>query len=75
MVILAYLALAAASSQTPPPVTIAAAERQAVAMVRILPGVPLRFAEIEQSAPEMLRDTRIPNSDGSTEPVRLIEFQ
>ena len=74
MVILTILALAGASATPPPPLRVAA-ERQAVAMVRILPGAPLRFAEIERTAPETLRDTRIRTPAGSTEPARLVEFQ
>jgi hypothetical protein len=74
MVILTILALAGASATPPPPLRVAA-ERQAVAMVRILPGAPLRFAEIERNAPETLRDTQVRGPDGSTEPARLVEFQ
>ena len=72
MVLLAVLAMAA--SATPPPPRVAA-ERQAVAMVRILPGAPLRFAEIERTAPQTLRNAQIRNPDGSLEPARLAEFQ
>ena len=50
-------------------------EQQATAMVRILPGAPLRFAEIEKSAPERLRDTTIRAWDGPPEAARLVEFQ
>ena len=74
MVIFAALALSVTPADPPPPVRIVAAERQAQAMVRILPGAALRFAEIEQSAPETLRDTQVRTPDGTPEPARLIEF-
>ena len=74
MVILAILAVAGASASPPPPLRVAA-ERQAVAMVRILSGAPLRFSEIERNAPETLRNTRVRAPDGSMEPARLVEFQ
>ena len=74
MLILAALALSATPVDIPPPTRIVAAERQAQAMVRILPGTALRFAEIEHSAPERLRDTHIRTPDGSPEPARLVEF-
>jgi len=74
MVVLAALALAAIAADGPPPARIVAAERQAQAMVRILPGAALRFAEIERSAPETLRDTSIRTPDGAQEPARLVEF-
>jgi hypothetical protein len=51
------------------------AERQAIAMVRILPAAQIRFAEIEKNAPEMLRNSRIRTADGSNQPARLVEFQ
>ena len=76
MLLLAALAIAAApAGQTPPPVERVAAERQAQAMVRILPGAQLRFAEIEKNAPQSFRDTQIRAADGSLEPARLVEFQ
>ena len=75
MIILAALALSATPIESPPPVRIVTAERQAQAIVRILPGAALRFAEIEQSAPETLRDTQVRTPDGTPEPARLIEFQ
>ena len=73
MVILVVLLAAVAAPA--PPVQRVAAERQAIAMVRILPGAALKFAEIEQSAPERFRDTHIRGADGSSEPARLVEFQ
>ena len=75
MVILAALALAAIPADGPPPARIVAAERQAQAMVRILPGAALRFSQIEQSAPQTLRDTSIRTPDGAQAPARLVEFQ
>ena len=76
MSILAALVLAAAPAQSAPaPVQRVAAERQALAMVRILPGAQLRFSEIERHAPERFRDTQIRRPDGSFEPARLVEFQ
>ena len=72
MVIFAALLLAAAPLA---PVQRVAAERQAIAMVRIVPGAQVRFSEIEQSAPERFRDTQIRGVDGSSEPARLVEFQ
>jgi hypothetical protein len=75
MVILAALVLSATPVEAPRPARIVAAERQAQAVVRILPGAALRFAEIERSAPETLRDTYIRAPDGSPEPARLVEYQ
>ena len=76
MVLLAALVLATSPAEpsAPQPQRVTA-ERQAVAIVRILPGAQLRFAEIEKSSPERLTDTRIRTADGSTEPARLVEFQ
>ena len=73
MIILAALVLGAASEQAPP-VQRVSAERQAYAMVRILPGAQIRFAELEHSAPERFTDTHIRTADGSSAPARLIEF-
>ncbi len=72
MVIVAALILAAAPEPVAPRVV---AERQAIAMVRILPGAVLKFSEIEKSAPESFRDTQIRAADGSAQPARLVEFQ
>ena len=72
MAILAAVLLAASS--TPPPVNPAAAERQAVATVRILPGAQVRFAEIEKTAPASFTEARIRGTDGSPQRARLIEF-
>ena len=75
MVLIAALLLAAAAEPAAPPVLRVVAERQAVAMVRILPGAQLRFSEIEKSAPETFTDAQIRGADGSPERARLIEFQ
>ncbi len=75
MVIVAALLLAAAPAEAAPPAQRVAAESQALAMVRILPGAQIRFFELEQSAPERFRDTQIRAADGSSEPARLVEFQ
>ena len=76
MVLFAALALAAESPEpASPPVQRVVAERQAMAVVRILPGAQLKFSELEKSAPERFRDTQIRNADGSSEPARVVEFQ
>ena len=72
MVIVAALLLATAPELPAPRI---AAESQASAMVRILPGAQIRFSEMEQSAPERFRNTHIRAADGSPEPARLVEFQ
>ena len=74
MVILAALALAATPAEARPPAPVVAAERQAQAVVRIVPGAALRFAEIERNAPETFRDTQVRAPDGSPERARLVEF-
>ena len=75
MLLLAALALAAPAEPAPPPVQRVAAEGQAVAMVRILPGAALKFSELEKNAPESFRNTEIRAPDGSSQPARLVEFQ
>ena len=75
MVLFAAIALAAAPEPARPPVQRVVAERQAMAVVRILPGAQLRFSELEQNAPERFRETQIRNADGSLEPARVVEFQ
>lgn len=76
MVIFAALVVAGFQAEpSSPPVQRVAAERQAVAMVRILPGAQVRFSELEKNAPESLRDTQIRATDGSSQPARLVEFQ
>ena len=74
MVIIAALVLATAAAEAPPPARHVVAERQALAMVRILPGAALNFSQIEQSAPERFSDAQIRGADGSSQPARLIEF-
>ena len=74
--LLALVLAAAPAAEAPPaPVQRLAAERQALAMVRILPGAALRFSEIEKNSPESFRDTLVRGVDGSPEPARLVEFQ
>ncbi len=76
MVIVAALIVAALpAGQGPLPAQPVAAERQAVAMVRIVPGAQVRFSELEKIAPESFTDARIRGSDGSSQPARLVEFQ
>jgi hypothetical protein len=43
-------------------------------MVRILPGAPVRFSELEKQAPDRLTDARIRTADGASQPARLVEF-
>jgi hypothetical protein len=75
MVIVAALLLAAAPTEPASPAQPVAVESQAIAMVRILPGAPVRFSELEESAPQRFRDTHIRAADGTSEPARLVEFQ
>lgn len=70
--ILAVLANAAAAGATP---AMAVPERQAQAVVKILKVEPIRFAEIERSRPEALRETQVRAPDGSRQPARLLEFE
>jgi hypothetical protein len=51
------------------------AQRQATAMVRILPGAAIKFRELEKSAAHRFANARIRGSDGSSQPARLVEFQ
>ncbi len=53
----------------------AAPARQARAVVRIIRGDRLRFAEIEKREPERLRFATIRATDGSPQRARLIEFE
>jgi hypothetical protein len=50
-------------------------ERQAQAMVIILPSASLRFSEIERTDPRALRETRLRGADGKPETVKLVEFE
>ena len=78
MVIFASLALATAALAVPlervEPQAVAP-ERQAKATVTILPAASLRFSELEQTRPEIFRETVIRGSDGSPQPVKLVEFE
>ncbi len=71
MVLLAALVLAATPAAPPQR---AAAERQAIATVRILAGAPVRFGQLEKIAPARLSDARIRDTDGSSRAARLVEF-
>ena len=50
-------------------------ERQASATVTILRSARLRFSDIEKDQPESLRQSVVRKPDGSTETMRLVEFQ
>ena len=65
------IALAVAAAASPA----AAPERQARATVTILKPAVLRFAEIEASRPAALRETLIPEPDGTRQRARLVEFE
>lgn len=73
MVLFAAAILAASPVQSPAEPVIP--DRQAQAMVRILPAAALRFAELEQASPEMFRESQIRSADGSATAVRLVEFE
>ena len=75
MVVFAALVLAAAPAALVAPPQPVAAERQANAMVQIFKGAPVRFSELEKSAPASFSNARIRGADGSSEAARLIEFQ
>jgi hypothetical protein len=78
MVIVAPFALAAAAlaaTLVPQAVAPASPERQAQATVTILPSAQLRFSEIERDQPLALRQSVVRGADGSTETVKLVEFQ
>jgi hypothetical protein len=66
------LVLAAVTAQPAAPVAVT---RQVRATVRIVSAPPLRFKEIEQRSPQMLRDAKVRALDGSLQPARLVEFQ
>ena len=66
------LALAAVAAQPAGPVAVT---RQVRAMVKIVSAPPLRFKDIEQKSPEMLRDAKVRGRDGSLQAARLVEFQ
>ena len=78
MVIVVSLALAAAALSVPlerVEPQAAGPMRQAQAVVTILPGAALRFAQIERERPRVLRETAVRRPDGSVEQVRLVEFE
>jgi hypothetical protein len=73
MIILAIAALVAARApQAQAPVS---PERQAQAMVIILPSASLRFSEIERTDPRALRETHLRGADGKPVTVKLVEFE
>ena len=71
MVLLIALAAATASPAQP---RVAPARAQAMASIRILSAAPLRFSQIEAREPKTLRDSVVRSADGSTTPVRIVEF-
>jgi hypothetical protein len=78
MVIFASLALASATLAVPlervePQAAVPV--RQARAMVTILSAARLRFADIEREQPKLLRETVVRGADGSTEVLKLVEFE
>ena len=78
MVIVASLSLAVAAlavSPQPAEQQAVAPARQAQATVTIVSAATIRFAELERSQPELLRDTQVDDADGSTQPARLVEFE
>jgi hypothetical protein len=76
MVLFAALFLTTATTQpAAPPVQRVAAERQAVAMVRIVRGAPVKFSELEKIAPGRFTFALVRNADGAPQPARLVEFQ
>ena len=74
MIALALLTAATAQSlpaAPPTPVVV----RQARATVTVISAPRIEFARIERDSPQLLRDTTIRSTDGSTQPARLVEFQ
>jgi len=67
--------LAAILAATPMPLEPVAPERQARAVVRILKGEALRFAELEKFDPHVLRETTVRSPEGTEEKARLVEFE
>ena len=71
MLILAATVLAV----TPSASETVAPDRQARAMVRIIPGAKLRFGELEKADPKLFRESRVRSANGLAETARLIEFE
>ena len=69
------LILAAALAATATPSEPVAPESQARAVVRILKGEAVRFAEVEKNDPQLLRETTVHSPEGAEEKARLIEFE
>ncbi len=72
MLIFSAFVAAVSTAQVP---ALAAPERQAQAMVRILSSAPLRFSEIARDQPQRLRETIVRRRDGSTERLKLVELE
>lgn len=70
---LALAAAAAAKVDKPAPTPHASA--QATAMVRVVQGTEVRFAEVEKHDPASLRVSRVQASDGSQQSIRIVEFK
>ena len=68
------LLAAAALNAQPVPVQISP-DRQARVVVTIIKSEQLRFAEIERSQPDRLRQSIIRSRDGTAQPARLVEFE
>ena len=66
------LALATVAAQPAAPVAVT---RQVRATVRIVSAPPLRFKELEQKSPHMLREAKVRAVDGTLLPARLVEFE
>ena len=69
-----FLAAAALAAQ-PAPAPQATPARQARAMVTIISGAKLRFAEIEKRQPQLFRLSTVRAPDGSPQAARLVEYQ
>ena len=70
-----FVAAALAATLVPQARAPVSPERQAQAMVIILPSASLRFSEIERTNPRALRKTHIRGADGKPETVKLVEFE
>ena len=70
-----FVAAALAATLEPHAQAPVSPERQAQAMVIILPSASLRFSEIEKTNPRAMRETRLRGADGKAETVKLVEFE
>ena len=75
MSLLVALAAAAAVPTDQPTARPAPGFARATATIRILSGTTIRFSEVERTAPDTLRETRVRASDGSIRTARVVEFQ